>query len=170
MSGPSKSTRFHPIGAPVRGDRVIVERVHDAYRADHKPPEPTVCPQCGATYHAGRWQWSAAPAGAHQELCPACRRIRDESPAGYVTLAGAYFRAHRDELMQLVGHRAEHARAEHPLQRVMASADSGDGVLITTTDTHLARGIGEALHHAHQGELKFHYEDAQNLLRVHWTR
>lgn len=170
MSSQSKSTRFHTIGAPVRGAGVIVEREHDAYRADHKPPEPTVCPQCAATYHAGRWQWTAAPAGAHEEMCPACRRIHDEFPAGYVTLDGAYFREHRDELMQLLDHRAEHAKAEHPLQRVMAIEDTADGVVITTTDTHLARGLGEALHHAHQGELKLRYEDAQNLVRVHWTR
>jgi NMD protein affecting ribosome stability and mRNA decay len=170
VSKHSKSTRFHTIGAPVRGAGIIVERVHDAYRSDHKPPEPTVCPQCQATYHAGRWQWTAPPAVAHEELCPACRRIRDEFPAGYVTIEGEFFGQHRDELMQLVKHRAEHAKAEHPLQRIMTTDDTADGVLITTTDTHLARGLGEALHHAHQGELKFHYEDAQNLLRVHWKR
>ncbi|MDE2094579.1 MAG: ATPase [Burkholderiales bacterium] len=146
------------------------ERRHDAYRADHKPPEPTACPRCHASYHAGRWQWTVAPGGAHEELCPACRRIRDEFPAGYLTIEGEFFRAHRDELMRLVEHRAEQVKAEHPLQRVMAIDETADGVLVTTTDTHLARGLGEALHHAHQGELKFHYEDAQDLLRVHWKR
>lgn len=170
MSKRSKSTRQHTIGAPVPGTGVIEERRHDAYRADHKPPEPTACPQCHASHHAGRWQWTAAPSGAHEELCPACRRIRDEFPAGYLTIEGEFFRAHRDELMRLVEHRAEHVKAEHPLQRVMAIDETADGVLVTTTDTHLTRGLGEALHHAYQGELKFHYEDAQDLLRVHWKR
>ncbi|HEY8707664.1 MAG TPA: BCAM0308 family protein [Burkholderiaceae bacterium] len=149
---------------------MIQEREHDAYRADHKPPEPTVCPQCRATYHAGRWQWTASPAGADEALCPACRRIRDGFPAGYVTIEGEFFGQHRDELMRLIEHRAEHVKAEHPLQRIMAIDGSAGGVLVTTTDMHLARGIGEALHHAYQGELKFQYEDAQNLLRVHWKR
>lgn len=170
MSKRSKSTRQHTIGAPLPGTGVIEERRHDAYRVDHKLPEPTACPQCRASYHAGRWQWTAAPTGAHEELCPACRRIRDEFPAGYLTIEGEFFRAHRDELMRLVEHRAEHVKAEHPLHRIMAIVDTADGVLVTTTDTHLARGLGEALHHAHQGELKFHYEDAQDLLRVHWKR
>lgn len=111
-----------------------------------------------------------SPAGAHEVLCPACRRIRDEYPAGYVTIEGEFFRQHRDELMQLVEHRAERAKAEHPLKRITATEDTPDGVLITTTDMHLARGIGEALRHAYQGELKSHYEDAQILLRVHWNR
>lgn len=170
MSKRSKSTREHPIGAPVRGAGVIVERQHDAYRSDLKLAEPSSCPQCKAAYHQGRWQWIATPAGAHEALCPACRRIRDRFPAGYVTVEGEFFRQHRDELMRLVERTAQHAKDEHALQRIMATEVTADGVLITTTDTHLARGIAEALHHAYQGELKFHYEDAQNLLRAHWKR
>ena len=42
--------------------------------------------------------------------------------------------------------------------------------MVTTTDIHLARGIGEALEHAYQGELEFHYNEGENLLRVHWAR
>jgi hypothetical protein len=53
----------------------------------------------------------------------------------------------------------------------MAIEDQDDGsVLVTTTDSHLARDIGEALEHAHKGELEFHYNDADNLLRVFWQR
>ncbi len=170
MSRHSKATRFHPLGSPVRGTGVIVEREHDAYRADHQPPEPTVCPQCRVAFHGGRWQWRSSPPGAHEALCPACRRIRDAFPAGYVTIEGEYFQQHRDELMRLLEHRAERARTEHPLQRIMAIEEREGGVLVTTTDAHLARGLAEALHHAHQGELGLRYEDAQNLLRAHWRR
>ena len=52
----------------------------------------------------------------------------------------------------------------------MATEEEGNGVLITTTDIHLARGIGEAIHHAYQGDLEFHYNPAENLLRVNWSR
>lgn len=72
--------------------------------------------------------------------------------------------------MRLLEHRAERARTEHPLQRIMAIEEREGGVLVTTTDVHLARGLAEALHHAHQGELSLRYEDAQNLLRAHWRR
>jgi hypothetical protein len=41
---------------------------------------------------------------------------------------------------------------------------------ITTTDAHLGRGIGEALHHAYQGDLDYHYTDKKYLVRVHWRR
>lgn len=155
---------------PVRHDRLIQEFRHDAYKAKHKPAEPTVCPQCGAVYHEGRWQWLPRPAQAHEEMCPACHRINDGFPAGYVTVVGPFFNSHRDELMHLVKNEEERAKAEHPLKRIMKFEDQEDGTLITTTDIHLARGIGEALHRAYQGELEFHYNEQENLLRVVWER
>jgi len=153
-----------------RHDGIFQEKVHDAYKAKVKPAEPSVCPQCGAVFHEGRWQWSKAPAGAHSETCPACHRIHDHFPAGYLTLDGAFFHAKRDEIMHLVHNHEKRERAEHPLKRIMAVEEQKDGAtLVTTTDIHLARGMGEALHHAYQGELEFHYNPEQNLLRVNWT-
>lgn len=155
---------------PVRHDRLIQEYRHDAYKSKLKMHEPTVCPQCGAVFHEGRWQWLSKPAQAHEEMCPACHRIHDEFPAGFVTLSGSFLNAHREELLHLVKNQEEHEKAEHPLKRIMKIEDQEDGVLVTTTDIHLARGIGEALHHAYQGELEFHYNEQENLLRVVWER
>lgn len=152
-----------------RHDGIFKERVHDAYKAKGKLSEPTVCPQCGAVFHTGRWQWIKAPDNAHRETCPACHRIHDHYPAGFLTLKGKFFSAHRDEIMNLVHNHEKHERTEHPLKRIMAVEEKNDATLVTTTDIHLARGIGEALHHAYQGELEFHYNPEQNLLRVNWT-
>ena len=155
---------------PVRRDRLIEESRHDPYQATQKLPEPTVCPQCGAVFHEGRWQWLAKPAGAHEETCPACRRIKEDYPAGYVTVGGPFFQQHREELLQLAQNEEARAKAEHPLKRIMKIEDQDDGIQITTTDIHLARGIGEALHHAYQGELEYHYNEKEHLLRVLWER
>lgn len=157
---------FHP----VRRDRLLQELVHDSYKSKHKLPEPTRCPGCGATYHKGRWTWDPAPAGAHEERCPACHRVDDEFPAGYVSLAGEYLAAHRDDIIHLVRAREAREKAEHPLERIMAIADADDGILVTTTDTHLARAIAEALHDAYKGELEYHYNKQENLLRARWSR
>jgi NMD protein affecting ribosome stability and mRNA decay len=165
------SSRAIPPGFhPVRRDRLQQEQVHDAYKSKGKPAEPTACPQCGAVFHAGRWQWMQAPENAHRQTCPACHRIADRYPAGFVSLSGEFFRSHQDEVLHLAQKTAEHERAEHPLKRIIATEAQDGSTLITTTDIHLARGIGEALHHAFQGELEFHYNEAENLLRVHWTR
>jgi NMD protein affecting ribosome stability and mRNA decay len=146
------------------------EFVHDSYRQQEKLPEPTRCPDCGAVFRDGRWQWTPAPSGAHEALCPACRRIRDRYPAGYVTLTGDFFAAHRDDILHLVRNREVRAKAEHPLERIMAIEDVADGVQITTTDVHLARAIGEAVHDAYKGELELKYNDEENLVRVRWWR
>ncbi|OIR02570.1 NMD3 family protein [mine drainage metagenome] len=171
MSKHAKDTRSHPIGAPLRHDHVLELREHDAYKAGRKLPEPTACPDCHAVFHQGRWQWAEQPADAHLERCPACHRIHDQFPAGFVTIGGDYFKQHRDELLNLVAKVGEQAWRERPLERIMAIAEQPDGgVVVTTTDSHLARGIGEALHHAAHGELKFRYVEEDNLLRVHWQR
>ena len=151
-----------------RHDRLLQEQVHDAYKASGKLREPTACPQCGAVFQGGRWQWSDAPGNAHAETCPACRRIQDQFPAGYVMLEGQFFLSHKDEIMHLVRNHEKRERAEHPLQRIMSVEEHADSAVVSTTDIHLARDIGEALHHAYQGELEFHYNPQENLLRVHW--
>jgi len=154
----------------VRRDRQIHELVHDSYKARSKPVEPTVCPDCGALFHKGGWKWLPAPAQAHRELCPACHRIRDKFPAGYVALDGEFLREHRDEVLQLLRHVEKRENAEHPLQRIMDIAHENGGLTVSTTDPHLARALGKAVHHAYRGKLEFHYSRDQNLLRVHWMR
>lgn len=165
MSAQTSPAGFHP----VRHDRLLQELSHDPYKTKGKLPEPTVCPQCRAVFVDGGWRWGAVPANAHHAICPACHRVHDRYPAGFVTLDGPFFSAHSDEIMHLVHHHAQRERDEHPLQRIMAVEKKDDAVLVTTTDIHLARGIGEVLRHAYQGELQFHYNPEENLLRVHWT-
>ncbi|MBS3935619.1 MAG: ATPase [Sulfuritalea sp.] len=165
------SERINDAGfRPVRHDQLRQERGHDTYKLGGKLCEPAVCGECGAVYAAGRWTWATRPAEAYQVTCPACRRIRDSYPAGFVRIGGAFFAAHRDEILNLLRHREARERAEHPLSRIIAAADEADGMTITTTDVHLARDLGEALHNAYRGELEFHYNQGENLLRVAWRR
>jgi NMD protein affecting ribosome stability and mRNA decay len=154
----------------LRRDQLLQELVHDSYKMRRKLPEPTRCPGCGAIYHRGRWTWDSAPPGANEERCPACHRIDDDFPAGYVRLRGEFFRAHQDEILSRVRHCEEAQKREHPLERIMKIRAEGEAVLVTTTDTHLARRIGDALYDAYKGELEFHYNKEENLLRIAWSR
>ena len=149
---------------------VFQERIHDAYRSDAKLPTPTCCPDCGAVYANGRWQWLTAPPEAHSERCPACRRIHDRFPAGRVRIEGPFAAAHRGELIELVRNLEAKERAEHPLQRVMDIGDEEGALVVTTTDSHLAHGIGEALRRAYKGELDSHHNTADNFANVRWSR
>lgn len=161
----------HPPGfQAVRRDRLLQEEVHDSYRMKGKLHEPSYCAECGAVYHQGRWQWLDRPEHAHETHCPACLRIHDGYPAGYVSMKGDFLNAHEQEIRQLISNHEEQEKTAHPLQRIMGIERSDDGITVTTTDIHLARGIGDAVHHAYRGELDFHYNPEQNLLRVTWAR
>ena len=155
---------------PISREQLLQEFVHDSYKAGRKLREPARCPDCGATFRDGRWIWGAAPAGAHEERCPACHRIHDKFPAGFVTLKGAFAQGHRDEILHLIRNHEAKEKAEHPLQRIMAIEDRPDGMMVLTTDPHLARDIAQALHHAYRGDLEFHYNKEENLLRATWNR
>lgn len=153
-----------------RGDRRIQEREHDPYRLTGKMPDPALCPECKAVYHKGRWRWMEAPEGAAEHTCAACRRIADHVPAGFLTLGGPFFEAREAEVMHLIHNVEAHQKAEHPLERIMRVEKTGEGREITFTDPHLARGVGEALYHAFQGELHLTYSEENTILRVTWRR
>ncbi|HUL97472.1 MAG TPA: BCAM0308 family protein [Usitatibacter sp.] len=145
-------------------------RGDDPYKAPRKPPEPTVCPRCKAVYAAGRWAWARKPEDAFEQTCPACQRIEDQFPAGYVMIKGQFMREHRDEIIALITRAEDREKAERPLRRIMAIEDVRDGLQVTTTDSLLARGIGEALYDAYKGDLKLRYSRDENLLRATWKR
>jgi NMD protein affecting ribosome stability and mRNA decay len=142
----------------------------DPYAERRKPSGPAACADCGAVFYRGRWSWRAAPAHARRALCPACRRIRERMPAGFVRLTGAFAREKREALLKLARRCESVERKEHPLQKIMGVEASGEGLLVTTTDGHLARRIGEALHRAHRGELRYRYAPGSRVLRVSWSR
>ena len=150
-------------------DRQIEEVVHDPYQARAKPREPSACPKCGIVFHQGRWQRLSRPAGAHEHLCPACHRTQDRYPAGYLTLSGRIVTANRAELMRLVRHEESKENSDHALHRIMGIEDHPDKIVITTTDVHLPRRIGEAVRRAYRGDLDIKYSPDEYTVRVNWS-
>jgi len=142
----------------------------DPYSTTAKPPEGTECPKCHASFHNGRWTWEKGLDDAPEMICPACRRIDDRFPAGYVTIRGAFFADHRDEIIALIQDHEKKEKASRPLQRIMGMDQKREGFEVTTTDSQLARGIAEALHDAYKGDLKVRYSRDENLVRAVWKR
>lgn len=165
-----KTNSRSPAHRQAKRDPILRESRHDSYQAKHKLASPTVCPDCKALFQNGRWCWDTVPAAAAKQTCPACQRIRDDFPAGYVTLKGEFLATHRDEVLHLMHHHEAREKSEHPMQRIMKVADNAEGIVITTTDVHLARGLGDALRHAYHGTLDYHYNPEQTLIRVQWER
>ncbi len=86
------------------------QQCHDTDRTKGKLAEPTVCPDCGVSFENGRWRWGDPPANAHLATCPACHRLRDDYPAGFVSCGGPFFKEYRDELLSLVRNKEERQR------------------------------------------------------------
>jgi hypothetical protein len=149
----------------------IQEEVHDTYQRRKKFHEPSVCGQCDAVYHEGRWQWmEERPQGAFKDLCPACHRVNDKYPAGEMTLSGRFFAAHREEILGLVRNEAEAENTEHPLHRIMGIEERREEAVVTTTDVHLPRRIGHALEHAYKGKTEIHFDKEGHFARMKWHR
>jgi hypothetical protein len=150
--------------------RAQQDHILDPYQRQQKLHEPTVCPQCSAVYHEGRWRWAAPHADAHKELCPACRRSNDKLPAGVVTVRGKFGRDHRQEITGLARNLEQLEKSEHPMNRIINIEEDGDALIVNTSDIHLPRRIGEALQRAFDGTLDTHFDEDGYFVRVNWTR
>jgi NMD protein affecting ribosome stability and mRNA decay len=145
------------------------DHILDPYQRQQKLDDDTVCPQCAAVYHKGRWQWGTKPENGPETLCPACRRINDKFPAGVVELRGALGRQQKEGIVRLARHQEEAESGEHPLNRIMTIDEDADGIVINTTDIHLPRRIGEAVERAFHGNLNEVFDEGGYFVRVNWT-
>jgi hypothetical protein len=167
MMAMRQSTKVGRSGRRTAG-RAQRDHILDPYQAQRKLQEPTACRQCGAVYHQGRWQWGQKPEGAHEDLCPACHRINDRFPAGTVTLHGDIVGQHKDQIIGLARNEEAAEKSEHPLNRIISIEATDEGLVISTTDIHLPRRIGEALKRAFHGELAMHFDEAGYFVRIDW--
>ena len=151
-------------------DRSFDALKHDPYLERGKPRGPAVCPDCGAVFRRGRWQWGEAAERAQPHRCAACRRVRERDPAGSVRLSGPFFAEHRDEVLALVRSQENREKRAHPLQRIIALREARGTLEVTTTDIHIARRIGDALCSAYRGKLDVRYSPDEYRVRVNWSR
>ena len=153
-----------------RNERLLHERRHDPYEPISKPPEPVVCSVCNAVFQNGRWQWREFwPLDSRQGICQACQRIRDNYPAGILTLSGDFVKMHRQEVVNLARRHEREERARHPLHRIISIEELTDKIIVTTTDIHLPKRIGRAMQRAGKGRLDLQYDREACFVRVNWT-
>jgi hypothetical protein len=155
----------------MRIDRNIKEREHDPYVEGRKYPEGVYCPVCHAVYQEGRWVWPDKPSVVGETfLCAACRRIRDDFPAGEVYLSGNYLNNHGNEIENLIKNIANEAKDRSPLKRIINIRKDETGICVRLTDDHLARHIGDAVFRAYKGDLQVKYSEEEKFVRLYWHR
>jgi hypothetical protein len=153
-----------------RKDRLLKQKSNDVYLEKSKNQESTLCKTCGSLYSKGRWTWEKPVKDTHQAVCPACRRIADNYPAGTIELSGTFFNEHQSEIMNMIHNTEQQEKQSHALERIMKTKVDRHQTVITTTGIHLARRIGEALSRSYKGEFSFQYLDADKGIRVQWSR
>jgi len=153
-----------------RQDRLIKEKQNDVYFDRHKYSEPTLCTTCNSLYLHGRWTWETTDQSVNKAVCPACKRIIDNYPAGTIEITGSFFKEHEDDLTNLIFNIEKQEKMAHALERIIEITHKRGITIITTTGIHLARRIGEALSRSYKGNLSFRYLDADKGIRVSWER
>jgi NMD protein affecting ribosome stability and mRNA decay len=158
-------------GRTPRRNKGIKQQRHDVYKQKGKLSEGSICTTCGVVFSKGRWVWDYQGETSKQITCPACQRIKDGYPAGFIELSGAFYNQNRDEIINLVRNVEGSHMTEHPMQRIISIHPGEEGgTVIETTGVHLARRIGDSISRAYQGEYSFTYADNYNRIRVQWAR
>ena len=136
------------------------------------------CPECGAVYDGHRWIAEPdvnlirrfARAKKEKKLCPGCLRIEKRQVEGVVTLKGEFMDTHLDEVKNLVDRVAKNGRHRNVAARIFEVKQEGGGLVIETTDEHLAERIGKELEKAFKGDLKIKWQEKDRFVRVSWQR
>lgn len=155
---------------PGRFDRHIVPHDADPYGVRTRQSEPLTCLICEATFNRGQWSWIPLRRGGRAVMCAACRRTRENQPAGYLFLEGEFFAEHRADIRRLLLNREAAEKAAHPMRRIMAMQDTERGMQVHTTDLTLARDLGAAVQKSFQGELLEVKAPGAFEVRVFWYR
>jgi hypothetical protein len=119
------------------------DHILDPYQRQQKLEDNTVCPQCGVVYVMAVGT-GHPPAGGHEVLCSACRRINDKFPAGIITLHGPFVAHQAEEIVSLSRHQEQAEKSKHPLNRIISIDKDNGTITMTTTDIHLPRRSRQA--------------------------
>lgn len=161
----------------MKGPRIIgkkaIDTAKDPYLLDLPPEENAACKVCGAVWRSKRWSLpdtAAMRAKSAATTCPACKKVRDRFPQGFVTIQGTFAVEHKEEILNLLRNKETRALHINALERIMDIKESGNAIEVSTTTDKLAQRIGRMLHKAYRGEVEYKWSSDDKLARVIWVR
>lgn len=146
----------------------------------HRPPRAPagvrVCSRCKAVYFKRRWipasdeRAQSFGLTARPTICPACDLEAKHQVRGYLRIEGAFAKAHRPEILQLLRREAERAGEDNPLGRIIAIDRTSRAMTVTTSTEHVAKRLGSALESAYDGEIEYKFSHGEKFARITWRR
>jgi NMD protein affecting ribosome stability and mRNA decay len=162
-------------GFEEKGQRTA--RSSDVYAQKEAGKEVSYCRKCGLIYHQKRWVMNQeelervkGDPSAVKITCPACQKMQDNVPGGYLTLSGDYLLKHESEILELIKNTEEKSRNKNPLGRIMEIRQENNVLTILTTEDKIAQKLGRDIYKAHSGELHYQWSHTEKYVRVNWTR
>lgn len=154
-----------------------VDRAAGAHRGPKAHKEPLVCGACGNVYVKRRWILATDPRAwllartADAVTCPACQAATVGSPRGFLRLEGAFFVAHRPDIVRLLMREAERAAEDNPLARIISWDNrEADVLTVSTTTEHLVERLGHAVVNAYGGDIDYGFSHENKFARGKWRR
>ena len=150
----------------------------EGHKSSKHMSEPAVCARCDAVYAKGHWTFDKNALKAvglekivpQETVCPACRQIEADEPAGFVYLEGEFFNEHKKEIENLLRNEEEKFAETNPLARIVEWKKAKSRLTVTTTTEHLAQHLGRSLKKAYRGDVRYDFSHENKLARVYWHR
>lgn len=160
--------------APRMLKRKSIDTEKDPYLPKLSTGGMAFCGKCGAIYKGKRWSLSPVAAAPDKKavkvLCPACRKIKDRFPGGFVTIKGSFLKAHKQEMLNLIRNKELRACYLNPLERIIKITEKNKEIEIQTTTEKLAQRIGQMLKKTFSGNVEYKWSSDVKLARVLWNR
>jgi NMD protein affecting ribosome stability and mRNA decay len=129
-------------------------------------------------YARRRWSFAATPpirnlralAAPERTMCPACRQVASGQFSGEVRVSGTFATAHRAEVERLIRNEVRRASEDNPLGRIVRLDPLPEGFRVRTTTEHLAKRIGQSLHKAFRGKVRYRFSEENKFAHVTWRR
>jgi hypothetical protein len=128
------------------------------------------CPKCGVVLEGGVWRWgNQTPLICKQALCPACQQIKEEKPAGFLSIKGSYFQENRSTMMSFISRQIEEQLTQKPLSRLMSLEElSKEMVILSFTDSELPQLLAEAIAQQFEALVDSSQANRNGIVRVSW--
>lgn len=163
------------------------EFIDDPYSMKQAPKGLLECPECHAVFYRKRWSFpepsssqtqkstAASPKKPTKQIlipqnfvCPACRKLRDSYPEGFLKIHWPNWETHKAEVLGLIHNEEHQAVRNNPLERVMTIRTRPDGADIETTTEHFAQRLGKHLDRAFKGSIKYQWSHKDKCVRIAW--